>query len=68
MAAGGAPSATKTGSAGLTSGAPGIERVLELLPVLGDQGLVTMAGVIQAQVVMGEAMLALLEEGLQCLI
>ena len=66
MAAGEAPSAAKTGSAVLTSGTPG--RVLELLPVLEDQGVVAMAGVIQAQVVMGEAMLALLQEGLQSLI
>ena len=45
---------------------PPEERVLELLPVLGDQGVVEMAGV-QAQVVMVEAMLALLQEGLQSL-
>ena len=39
MAAGEAPSAAKTGSAVLTSRTPE-ERVLELLPVLGDQRVV----------------------------
>ena len=47
---------------------PPEERVLGLLPVLGNQGVVAMTGDIQAQVVMGEAMLVLLQEGLQSLI
>ena len=47
VAAGGAPSAAKTGSAVLTSRTPE-ERVLELLPVLGDQGVVVMAGLTSA--------------------
>ena len=47
VAAGGAPSAAKTGSAVLTSRTPE-ERVLELLPVLGDQGVVVIAGLTSA--------------------
>ena len=47
VAAGGAPSAAKTGSAVLTSRTPE-ERVLELLPVLEDQGVVVMAGLTSA--------------------
>ena len=47
VAASGAPSAAKTGSAVLTSRTPE-ERVLELLPVLGDQGVVVMAGLTSA--------------------
>ena len=47
VAASGAPGAAKTGSAVLTSRTPE-ERVLELLPVLGDQGVVVMAGLTSA--------------------